>query len=133
MSENSTNPILLPTIPCHFFEFPESRVDCSSSYPEVCAKCNILGRFLTGGILTDNGIIGPGRTVSIILWMLTLLIGIFGILANSINIIVVTNRKRKKSFDLFLIALAWMDLLGSVTAIMASSSIIAFFGTISNF
>lgn len=129
MSGNTSAPMLLPLFPCHFLELPDNRVDCSDSNPAECVKCNILGRFFSGGTLTDNGSIGPGRAISIVVWILNLIFGIFGALTNSLIITVIMKRKRRKSFDLFLVALASMDLIGSITSMMASSSTISFIGT----
>lgn len=121
---------ILPLFPCHFVEFPDNKnhEECSIANSSICARCPILGRFLFGGTVTDDGAEGPGHVVSLLEWVLTLLFGTFGIITNCLIITIIWKRKSRKPFDLLLIALACLDFIGSITSIMASSATVALLG-----
>lgn len=115
----------LPSFMCAFVNLPDSKIDCSVSSPTVCITCRFLARYITTGDL-DQG--SPGYLLSLIIWRLTILIGIFGAFANSLIIYILCRKKSKKSFDLLLGALALFDFIATSSAVIVSTAAVAIFG-----
>lgn len=128
MEANTSDIIItnLPLFTCHFVELPDNQTDCSVSDPRNCVRCIFEGKFLFGGGLNEFD--STGHIVSIILWCLNTLIGIFGTLTSLLIITIMKRQNSKRSFDLLLIALAYFDLLGSFSSVVASTSTLAIFG-----
>lgn len=128
--DNNRTLALLPLFTCHFVELPDNRIDCSRSDPSVCVTCPILGRFVTGGGLDEYG--STGHIVSLVEWAFTVFIGLFGTFTNCLIITIMKRQNSGRSFDLLLIGLACIDLIGSFTSVIAASSTAAIFGECKN-
>lgn len=111
---------------CCFSDFPESGIDCSRSYPKICLKCEIQGRYFNGEGIDEYS--GYGHLLCRILAVVCAIFGIVGILSNAVIVIILQRRHNNKSYDLLLTFLAYADLLCCLTSISGSISIISFFG-----
>lgn len=118
--------VTLTLFPCLFVELPDTRVDCAPNDTNLCVACPILGRFVTGGGLEEYGSVG--HVVSLIEWIVTVIIGVFGTFTNILIITIIQRQNSGRAFDLLLVALACFDLIGSVTSVIAASASTAVFG-----
>lgn len=118
--------VTLTLFPCHFVELPDMRVDCAENNTEHCVACPILGRFITGGGLEEYG--STGHIVSLVEWIATVIIGMFGTFTNILIITIMRRQNSGRAFDLLLVALACFDLIGSFMSVVAASSTVALYG-----
>lgn len=87
----------------------------------TCIRCKIRSRYFTEeGIMDSNS---SGHIICIILWIVTLLIGMIAILGNFVIIFVLRKRKSRKGFDKFLIGLAICDTASSVLSIIGTTTV----------
>ncbi len=130
-SETQDNITILPLeiFQCHVTNLPESGIDCSLSYPNICVKCSIKGVYLTGENLFTKSL---GYLICQVVLILSIFIAFVGILANSLTIIIIS-RKRKRNkkvggFDLVLLWLACTDLFCCLSAAVACSAHVVYLG-----
>jgi len=127
LSYSYNQTIDLPLLSCHVVELPEgNRTDCSLSNPDNCVRCPILGRFIAGGGLDEFG--SPGHVICLVMWVLTLLIGLFGTFTNILIIAIFKRQSSGRAFDTLLIALACFDLVGSIMSLVGCTATVGYFG-----
>lgn len=117
----------LPILFCHFIDLPDNRLDCSKEDPTYCVTCAGASRFLAGGSLADNHWT-PGHIVSLLIWLLTVIMGLIAVANNILILIVLKKHKQPSSLHASLMGLASFDLLASLTAIVASTGTIVTIG-----
>ncbi|CAL8103659.1 unnamed protein product [Orchesella dallaii] len=125
--------IVLPYIFCLLLDLPfnedhDDYRDCSISNSSYCVKCPVIAKFQLDG--DENGTIAKstyGHIVSILIWLLILLFGLFGIVTNCIIIWILKRQKCTKAFDILLFALAIFDIVCSTMTVASSTGIITFF------
>ncbi|CAL8098103.1 unnamed protein product [Orchesella dallaii] len=127
---NKTSKEFLGLFSCLIIDFPtdgESRgQDCSYRYPDVCVECYQMGEFLSGEAITDYG--GASHIASIVLWIIIILVGTFGTVTNTLIIIILSGRVRKRRQFHFLVSvLAVFDTLSCISAILSGTSLIICF------
>ncbi|CAL8109541.1 unnamed protein product [Orchesella dallaii] len=130
MAENKT--IRLPIVFCLLVDFPDDKVDCSpssitadhSTIP-ICFKCPKLGRFLTGDLLDDHG--SAGHIICILIWILVVIVGLFGTITNCLIISIMRRHNGKRSFDFLLIVLASFDLLSCMMSVISTSAMVTYY------
>lgn len=118
----------LPIPACLLLDLPNTRIDCSFPNETECVRCRFLGRFFTGEGVDDFG--SPGHIICIILWFVTLLVGIGGALGNVLIITILQRRQRSNtlSFDLFLKALAVFDFICCICCAIVNSAVVIYYG-----
>ncbi|ODM99857.1 FMRFamide receptor [Orchesella cincta] len=122
--------VVLPYIFCLLLDLPFNEEhgdyrDCSLSNITYCVKCPVTAMFQLGGSISDPSSLG--HKVCILIWLLILLFGIFGIVTNLIIIWILKRQSCFKAFDVLLLALAIFDLICSTMTIAAATGIVTFF------
>lgn len=116
----------LTTFECPFLNLPDNKIECSVSHPDVCITCRFIARYYISGDLDQES---PGHLISLIIWSLTVLFGIFGACANCLILIILSRKKGKRSFDYLIGALAIFDFLATTSSVTVGTAAWAIFGT----
>jgi len=124
MGENETT--RLPIVFCLLVDFPDSKVDCTPDNT-TCFTCPKLGRFLTGDLLDEHG--SAGHIICMLIWILVLIVGMFGTVTNCLIISIMRKHTSKRSFDFLLIVLASFDLLSCIMSVIGTSAMVTYYGT----
>lgn len=123
LPENSIT--FLPISICALIDVSlQSGIDCSRYNQTQCIGCLFVSRFFSGEKTNDTRSLS--HFISIILCLITLIIGIFAMLGNIVIIAVIKKRQNKHAFDGFLMALAVYDFTCSLFAILSSTSSIIY-------
>lgn len=102
---------------CVLVNFPEgSHRDCSYQSPEKCYICPYIGGYLSQ----------HGQLVSILIWILIIIIGTLGSMANVLIVAIFTQRKKRTGFDFLLICLASFDLVSCFAVIISATGTVAY-------
>lgn len=119
--------ILLPIGSCLFLDFPDNHEDCvAHGNSSTCYYCRFLGKFLSGETINDFN--GSGHILTLVTFGITIVLGLFGTLANLLIIAILKRRTNKKAFDTFLITLAIYDIICSIFPVLAVGSAAIYFG-----
>jgi len=110
---------------CHVIDLANSTKDCSVSDPNICISCPTRGGYLTGERFTD--VWSLGHAICFLLWIITILVGVFGVLGNIIIVKVLQRRKKQTSFDFLLLCLASGDIFTCIVTSIAATCRVAFF------
>lgn len=126
----------LPWGMCLISEFPETKQECpltnnlnSSTEEIVCFICSKPGEYFCGGSLLYPSVLS--RFVCMLLLLLILVFGTFGIIANVIIIKIIRRHGNLRAFDFMLKALAFCDLLSCLTAMVSAVALELLFGNFS--
>lgn len=118
----------LPLTSCVFINFPEGGSECSDAIDvnRTCITCALfVGKFVSGEHMDDYS--GISHIVSILIWILTTIIGSFGAIGNLLIILILYRQKSGKPFDSFLTGLAFFDLICCIFSVIAASTVVSFF------
>ncbi|CAL8084107.1 unnamed protein product [Orchesella dallaii] len=92
---------------CTLIDTPESGEECSVLNSSECIRCNLRGGYLSGESIHDYHSIG--HVISLSMWLLTIILGIGGLLGNYLIIRIVKKRNSERPFDILLMVLAAFD------------------------
>lgn len=105
--------------------------ECSYSNQSICITCPVSGSYLFGDHPSNyNGI---GHVTCVFLWFLTILVGMFGILANILIVFILNHKRHRRTFDTLLKGLAGYDALFCVASICTSTASIVYLRKLSIF
>ncbi|CAL8083983.1 unnamed protein product [Orchesella dallaii] len=113
---------------CHMLDLAAGVKDCAKQNNSICVQCKIPGEFFTGEKMTDFN--STGHIVCLLMGILTVVAGIFGLFTNSLIIAVLAKTKKSKTrtFNLLLTGLAIIDLYCCGAAIIAQLARMALYG-----
>lgn len=111
---------------CVLLDFPDDGIDCRRNNSLSCVQCKSRGVYLTGESINDYD--STALKISYFVWILLLLVSIFGCFGNVMIITVIRRLKSHMSFDFLLTALACADLYCSVMASVLMTGVQAYYG-----
>ncbi|CAL8098087.1 unnamed protein product [Orchesella dallaii] len=119
--------VTLNILTCFHIDLPlTGNRDCSLLNSTICVECDVITRFFTGELLTETS--GSSHRISLGIWLITVIVGLFGI-TNNIVIALVVNRRRtkRKKFDFLITFLAVFDSFTCIGSIYTTTASVLFF------
>ncbi|CAL8098095.1 unnamed protein product [Orchesella dallaii] len=124
--EHTENVVTLSFLTCFHIDLPlPNNRDCSPLNSSICVECDSVTKFITGENLTETD--GVSSSISLGIWLFTVLVGLFGFINNIVIILVVTRRTvKRKKFDFLITYLAVFDLITCIGSIFTTSAAVLY-------
>lgn len=113
---------------CFITDFPESGIDCSLRNSTICVTCKIRGAYLTGESIGARAV---AHLVCQVVLIISIVVGIIGVLANILTIIVLHIKRAKnksRAFDLLLLYLVYTDLICCFSSLAVCAAELVYLG-----
>lgn len=125
---NNVTIVPLEYFQCFITDFPESGIDCSLRNSTICVTCKIRGAYLTGEGIGARAV---AHLVCQIVLIIGIAVGIIGVLANILTIVVLHIKRWKnksRAFDLLLLYLVYVDLFCCLSSLAVSAAQLVYLG-----
>ncbi|ODM92588.1 Rhodopsin, GQ-coupled [Orchesella cincta] len=122
--DQNTDEFLPEMLTCQIMDLDQQRT-CSEDDPSICIICSILGKFITGESIYEVG--ATGHMVCVVLWGLTIIIGLLGVFTNFLIVIVIRRMNSQRPFDILIMFLAGFDLLCCGSSLIGTTMHVALY------
>lgn len=127
-SQGNVTIVPLEYFQCFVTDFPDSGIDCSLKNSTICVTCKIRGVYLSGESIDEKAL---SYLVCKVVLITSIVVGLVGVLANILTLIVLHIKRAKnktRAFDLLLLYLAYADFFCCLTSLIVCAVQILYLG-----
>ncbi|CAL8112557.1 unnamed protein product [Orchesella dallaii] len=114
----------LPEWFCQVIDLQKEKT-CSEFDPNACIICEMLGSFFTGEKLWE--VTSFGHIVCLLMWIVVVVIGAFGVVANILIMVSIWRMNTSRPFDILIMILAGYDMLCCASSFVGTTVHVALY------